>query len=299
MTYALRISRGLLWGVGLAAIIFLGSFAHAQTATGTDDSLEGIEVEVPDETPSPWALFVRGLRERLSEWTTFDPTAKAEKQLQFAEERQAIAEKILAESTDDEERARAERMLEWANRYMEKIDARKDKWIEKRDERSERLMRNIAKHELRRGQLFDRIEEKLDEKLPEEKIERLRTLQERGSEVNKRLLNALENENISEAVREHLEAVKARIEAHAEAVSSFREKRQELLEAAKAGDASATATLKNLWEERKERLGEIRETFQEKQETFREELKEEMLERKEERQARRATSTATSIEDTN
>src|SRR3989338_2509374 len=169
MAYALRISRGLLWGVGLATILFLGSFAHAQTATGTDDSLEGIEVEVPDKTPSPWALFVRGLRERLSEWTTFDATAKAEKQLQFAEERQAIAEKILAESTDDEERARAERMLEWANRYMEKIDARKDKLIEKRDERSERLMRNIAKHELRRGQLFDRIEEKLDEKLPEEK----------------------------------------------------------------------------------------------------------------------------------
>lgn len=228
---------------------------EAAVAVPEADALEGIEVKTSEKVPSGLGLWWRGMRERVAVATTFNPVKKAEKQLKFAEERLQIAKTIAEKSDDPKVQEKAEKMVARANVFMQRVEERKDKWMEKKDERSERLLKNIATHELRREKIMDRLEEKL----PEDKLEKIREHRAKALEQGERLLNAINNENAPDKVRQHLQNVKIRIETRSAEVKEFRVKAAELKAKAEAGDVNAKTELKNLREERKENVQERQE----------------------------------------
>lgn len=247
--------------------------ASVQTTTSveTDDegpALEGVEVAKPTAVPSNFGLWWRGLRERVSIALTLDPIKKAEKRLVFAEERQKLAEYIATHATDEKVKAKATEMMEKAQEQIAKVEELKDKFKDKIDERAQRLLKNLATHELRREKVLQKLEEKLPE--AQEKLDELRA---QGLEVGERLLNAINNENLPPAVKERLEAVKIRIASTTEAVKQFRDDRKEIFDKVQSGELDKDAAkeqLKNLQEERKTEMEGIRADFK----TSREDLKE-------------------------
>lgn len=247
--------KNLLIALLAFAMLFSPGLAFAQTGETVtdeevlvDDTLEEVEVEEIEEEPTGFGLFWRGVRERVSLTFTFDPVKKAEKIVKYAEERMAIAERI-AEARPDDERAqqRVANVLERANALIAQAEERKAELLENPDDRARRALKNLANHNLRREHVLDRIEQRIPE-------DRLEAFQERRAEFaaqGRRLLNAINNENIPEEIRAHLEAVRDRVEDKAEEVRQFRAAHKELLEAARSGDEDAQARLENLRETRK------------------------------------------------
>ncbi len=222
--------------------------------------MEGVEIEEPTKVPSGLGLFWRGVRERVSVGITFDPVKKAEKRLEYAARRMRLAEYMVENSDDSRVQERAERVVRRASNLMEKVEKKKEKWVENTDERSRRLLKNITSYQVRKDRVWDVIEERL----PEERVDKLKELREEGLERGRRLMNAIENGKAPEPVKEHLRRVKEKVEQHAQEVRLYRERRVELLKDAKEGDDVAKDKLKDLRENRVEKLKSRREVYKEK-----------------------------------
>jgi hypothetical protein len=206
-----------------------------------------------------WNLFWFGVRERVSLVTTFDPVKKAEKALKFAEERTKIAERLADITENPKAEERINTMLERAARLEQQADKVKDKLLENPDARAQLLLKNLINFKERKEEVFL----KLEEKLAPEQLERLENLRSQAEEKSRSLMNALENANIPEEVREHLEQVKMRIEEHREQVELFRDEQKELLDRVKSGDDTAKEELETL---REDRAAEIKLNVEERQE---------------------------------
>jgi len=221
---------------------------------GTDTvvitELEGVEVKEVKKMPTTWGLWWTSVKEKVSEITTLDPVKKAEKRLRFAEQRMKYAEYIADNAKDPKKQAKAQKMMEKANNYMEKVEAAKEKWTENLDDRKKKLIKNVLTHQVRREKVMD----KLEEKLPEDKLEALQKMRVKAIENSKRLVNALDKQKISTSTRAHLQAVKTRVEGHLQNVKNYQVKKKVLLEKAKSGDETAKDDLKDLNNARKEKL---------------------------------------------
>ncbi|MBT3538594.1 hypothetical protein HOF40_03465 [Candidatus Parcubacteria bacterium] len=267
----MKYTRFLFLGLIFALCFSFGTAVMAQTdevdssvtETSTEaDVLDSEEVLVEEEiteVPSTFGLWWREVKERVITGLTFDPIQKAEKQLQHAKERMRIAE-LMSESEDESVQERAEKMIEKAQKFMSQVEEKREKWTDKSDEKVNRLREHLADFQLRREQVMDKIEDSI----PEDKQERIQELRQKGLEQGTRLLNAINNENIPEPVREHLQNVKDRIEEHAEEVKLFRDEKHDLLEKAKDGDEDAKEALKQLNQDRKEDLKERTAVIREK-----------------------------------
>jgi hypothetical protein len=231
--------------------------AEVSVEVAVDPTTSG-EASISDES-SGWKLFFLGVRERLSLLTTFDPVKKAEKALQFAEERTEIAERLANKTDDPQAQERINNILERAAKLEEQADKVKDKLLENPDARAQLLLKNLLNFKERKEEVFL----KLEEKLTPEQLERLQNVRTQAEEKSRSLMNALENSNIPEEVRAHLENVKARIEEHQEEVKEFRDEQKELLDRIKSGDESAKEELQTI---REERAAEIKLNVEERQE---------------------------------
>ncbi|KPJ84970.1 hypothetical protein AMJ57_04880 [Parcubacteria bacterium SG8_24] len=223
-------------------------------------SLEGVEVEEFTAVPSTFGLWWRSVKETVTTAFTFNPLKKAELRVKYAEERMRLAELIAEKAGDDPKlQKRAGKMVDKAHRLMEQVTAKYDKWFDPEDGKAQKLIGNITRHQLNKEAVMDRLEENLDE----EQLDKIRELREKGLQGSQRLLNAIENENIPERVREHLQGIKDRIEDHASEVREYREQKRELLEQRKAGEEGAEEGLREL---RRERLDRVKERVQERRE---------------------------------
>jgi len=227
--------------------------------TTTDGTvLEGITVVEPTEIPSAFGMWWRGIREKISVALTFDPVKKAEKLLVFSEERQKLAEFIANIATDEKLRAKATDMMEKAQEQIAKVEALKDKIAADTSERATRLKQNLAKHELNREEMMTRLEEKLPQ--AQGKLDELR---QNGSAMGESLLNALNNDKLPAVAKEQLNAVKTRVQQTAATVRDFIKQKQDLLEQAKDGEnANIQEELKQLRDDRKVKMDEVRDEFQ-------------------------------------
>lgn len=233
-------------------------------ATVDEPALEGVEVVEPTAVPSAFGLWWKGIKEKVKIATTPDPVKKAELRLQYAEERMKIAEKIASVSTDPAVQERAQKVIESAQSMMEKVQTAKDKWMENKDERVQRLIKNLATHQVRKEAMLDRMEAKV----PEDKLDKWNEMRVKAEEGGMGILNAMQNENLPEAVKVHLESVKEKVQAQAAVVKEFQAEKQKLLEAAKNGDETAKEQIKNLWQERQEKMNEVKANYQEKKENL-------------------------------
>lgn len=237
-----------------------------------EPELEGVEIEEPKEVPSGMGLWWKGVKEKVKLATTVNPVKKAELQLKYAEERMRLA-KLMAQKADDQKtQVRIHRMIGQAQEMMDKVEARRERLMQENNERGSRLLRNIATHQIRREAVMDKIEEKL----PEGAVEKFDELRDKGMVQGRRLLNAINNENAPAETREHLQAIKDRIEAHAEEIKLFRERRVELMDKLKAGGEEVKTEVK-------EQLKELREERLDKMQERREERKDERVENRQEK----------------
>ena len=237
-----------------------------ETGEVVDTSLEDIEIDVPEKAPGRFGLLWRGFKERVSLATTIDPVKKAEKRVKFAEERLRIAEKIAANAENPAAQERAEKVIERANNFFAKVEERKEEWLEKKDDRAAKLLKNVANHQIRKEKLLDKIEKHI----PEDRLEEFQARREEFLEKGKRLFEEFDEEEIGEEIKKRIKHARKKIDEHAEEIREFKQEHRELFEAAKDGDEDARAKLEEL---RVERQGHIEEQ-KKKYEVFREELKE-------------------------
>ncbi len=270
----------------ITAMTFLGgSAAFAQTDDTTtadlaevdtlvslsqeaDPTYDGIEIETPEENPSRFRLFWRGLRERVSVALTFDASEKTEKALKYAEERLLLAQRAFETAQDERARAQAYDHLEKAKAWLERMRIQQAKALEDSASNAERLLHNQAAQFERQRRIMDRIEQDVDE----ETQRRVLQLREQMVEEHRRLANAIANEQIPERVREQLSEIRTRIETHAQEVREQAQTFKELVEAAQSGDTEARAELEALKERREEALRKAMEEQQAKRSRFEEEF---------------------------
>jgi len=237
--------------MALAVLVFAApAFAQTQTSstedTGTDgteivvetddgdvvvvdDTYDDEDVEEVKEVPSNFGLWWRGVKERVSVTFTFDPVAKAEKELRYAEERRQIFEKMMENADTDEARARAEAQLVRSEQLMERVENRRETWENADDKtRIEKLRQNVITSHVRRENAFDRLEEVV----PEERLDAVQALRLRAQEHSQALLERVANagENVPEEVKARIEAVKTFIAGKKEALENFQERKDELRE---------------------------------------------------------------------
>lgn len=234
--------------------------------------------EVLSETvsvPGAFGLFWRNIRERVSIALTFNTVKKAEKQLQYAEERMQIAEAVAVQAVSNPQlQDKAEKIMERANQLMEKVQERQELFNNSEDTRVRALLRNTATQMVQREAVLNKIETILSP----ERLQKFETTRIKNIENSQRLLNALNNEKIPEEIQIHLQEVKQRIEEHSQEVKQFQEEKKELLDKAAVGIEEAKLQLKELNRERVE----IRKEQQIEQKQLRQEVKDNIKEMKQE-----------------
>jgi len=153
--------------------------------------------------------------------------------------------------------------MDKADALMIKVEERKEKWLERVDEKTSKIVERLADFQEKKQATL----EKLELRLTEEDKESVRARLEEHKGKATKLLNAINNENLPEKIQEHLVAVKERIEMHAEEITEFNEKKKELLTEIKEGSETAKDELTELREERqdwvRERVGETVVKFNE------------------------------------
>ncbi|PIT93751.1 hypothetical protein COU00_02700, partial [Candidatus Falkowbacteria bacterium CG10_big_fil_rev_8_21_14_0_10_43_11] len=162
------------------------------------ETMEGFTVEQPKSVPSNFGFWWRNLAERVSVALTLDPVKKAEKQVKFAEEKIKLAEYIVQNSSDIKAQEKAQQMMEKANEYIRRVEERQDDLLQKADERAAVLLKNVVRHQANK----EAVLQKLEEKLPPEKLDKLYELRERAEAQRKKFLAAMENSAVPQAVKD-------------------------------------------------------------------------------------------------
>ena len=222
------------------------------------ESLDGVEITEPIEIPGTFGLWWRSVKENVSLALTFDQTKKTEKQLRFAEERVKLANFIVETSEDPEAQEKAVAIVVRANKFMEKVQARSGDFLAKINERTEKLLANVARHELNKEKVLDKLEDKVSlEKLPELQKVKATIAEKTGAFLEK----IMENENIPEEVKAKITIRKEAIIVRQEARIELREDYKELLEKALTGDKEAKVEFESKREENQIERQEIIKEF--------------------------------------
>lgn len=244
--------------------------AAVEVNANTEVAVDGtVSKEQNKKPPTGLGLFFLGLRERLSLLATPDPVRKAEKQALFAEERVAIAEQLLSADVSEEAKIRANTVMQRAEALLESAKKREEIVQEHPDARAVAALRNIAESQVRLGVVLDRMEARL----PESVRDTFEVRREAIEEKSQGIMRAIQNDNLSPEVKEHLKAIQVRIDARAEATKAFRVERQELLEKAANGDVEAKAELQALQSDRRATIEGMRENYSEAKESLKEAAK--------------------------
>lgn len=247
-------------------------------STGLDDQLEpldGVEIDEVESMPSGFGFWWRDIQEWTSLALTIDPVKKSEKQLKFAEERARLANYIIQNSTDPKVQEKAQKMLEKANEYMQKIEDKKDDLIKRGDEKSQKLLNNIARHNLNK----DRILEKIEDRLSPEKLEEFQQLRQMDEEKRQNFLNDLNNNpNVPQEVKDRITNVLSQVEDTKKAREELRAQQKDILEGIKDSREEvrerAKEQFERLREERKQNLEQLREQFKDKKDEIINQIKE-------------------------
>ena len=124
---------------------------------------------------------------------------------------------------------------------FDKIEANKEKLLEKMDDRKQRVLDNIARHEANKQIVLD----KLEEKIPIEKLEQFEQMRQRLEERTENFIEKItQNSSIPEDVKERIIENKNRIQERKDIRLETMEQQKELIEKIKEGDTQAIRELK-------------------------------------------------------
>ncbi|MDP2709406.1 MAG: DUF5667 domain-containing protein [bacterium] len=232
----------------------------AATAADEPVVLDGVETAEPTALPSNFGLWWRGWRERVSLALTFDSVKKSEKALLFAEERVRLADYITQNADDPKIQEKAQQMLAKANQYMEKIQERQSDLINNGGERAKILLGNLAAHYANQ----ERVMEKLEDKLPPEKLEQFQSSRRSAEARTEAFLSRLaEHQNVPAEVKEKIIRTKERVGEKLKAREEFRTEQKDILEKIRAGSQAAREELKQLRERKIKSLNRLNQIGEE------------------------------------
>ncbi|MFH1789540.1 MAG: DUF5667 domain-containing protein [bacterium] len=226
----------------------IGDSGITATTTALQEQFQGIVIDDVTKMPSQWGLWWKSAKEKLALTFTFNSVKKAEKHIKFAEERFKYAEYILENSTDANKQEWAEKMIEKADQYINKVEENKDKWINNVNAGKRNILKNVATHQIRRENMLDRIEEKL----PDDKLEKFREMREKSIEQHRKfMLNIYNNQKMPDSVKSELKTIKDKIEQKYRDIVEFQVEKRGLQIKAQGGDQSAKQELEDLKSARK------------------------------------------------
>jgi len=228
------------------------------------EELSGININEPSEIPNAWNLFWRNVKEKVSLTFTFNENKKSEKLLQYAEERAKIAELIAEASDNPEMQEKATAILDKAAQYMEKIMEKKEAYLERTDEQSAKLLENIAKHELNK----ERVLEKIEDKVPIEKLEQFQAFRQGIEQKTEKFFGDIkDNDIISDELKQIILEQQQLIQNTIQEREQIRNQNQELLNEAKSGNEAAQTELQQkrmeILEQREKAIAEMQAVKQE------------------------------------
>ena len=236
------------------------ALAEDSILAGEPEVLENITVEEPKSIPSSFGFWWSNLSEQISLVLTLDPVKKAEKQVKFAEEKIKLAEYITQNSTDVKIQEKARQMLEKANVYIQRVEERKDDLLQKADNRVAVLLRKVIRHQVNK----ELVMQKMEEKLPPEKLEQFYELRDRIEIQREKFLAAMNDSVVPQTVKDKAVEARARVEAAAQERVEFRQQQKEILEKIKEGNQQAKEELNQLRQVWSEKSTEIKNQYQEK-----------------------------------
>ena len=232
--------------------------ASSDVLSSEPEKLDGITVAEPKSIPSGFGIWWKNLTESVSLGLTFDPVKKAEKQLQFAEERTKLAQYMLTNSTDPKVQEKAQQMLTRATEYTQKIEAKKDELAQKKDERSKRLMENIAKHYTNQ----EKVLEKVEDKIPADKLEQFTQMRKDAQEKAKSFLENLKNDaNVPQEVKDKISEGMVKMQEIQTQRDAIRAQEKTLLDQVKQGNEEAKKQLESLRNERMQEVQKLQDEF--------------------------------------
>jgi hypothetical protein len=216
------------------------------TSANTDAAVQN-SVSTPEpqtKIPGAWGLFWLGLRERVSVALTLDPVKKAEKLVDFANQRMNIAEAAAEKAKDNPAlQDQAEKMMARANELMQRVTERKDELLKKGDTKAADVLNQVGAQMVHRAKVLDRIQERLGD------VQKIKDLRDQAEKDGNSFLDASSTPGIPPEIRAHLEEVRSQIMEQRDNVKQFVEQKKDLLEKIKAGDEQAKEDLKKLQED--------------------------------------------------
>lgn len=201
--------------------------------------------------PSPFGLFLQGLRERFWLAVTFDSNKKAELATLFTEERLNIAAAAL-HSGNTKIQTQAQKQLDRALVLAEKARKEQENSLKNPTDETIRMVKYASQSFLRQQRTFDEMEKTA----ANDSLENVLEARQNMTEKNHRLQNAISNEHIPEDVRAQLTKIQERIDQHLSEVKNRINQMKELRTAAQQGDQSAAQKIEQL---KTQRLEEIRQ----------------------------------------
>lgn len=196
-------------------------------------NLDGVNIKEPKNIPSKFGIMWQDFRHSLSLTFTFDKAKKAEKRLQYAEEKIKIANFIAGQSDNPKVQEKAQKMIEVASKHITKIEENKDKYLDNIDERKARLLKNLAIHKLN----TEKVLEKMEDKIPAEKLEQFQNFRDKLAEKKDIFLEKIQsNSNIPDDVKQKITETQNAIEEKRVEREQIRLEMKDLIDNAKAGD---------------------------------------------------------------
>jgi len=171
-----------------------------------DETITAADLGVSEPTilpDSPWYIF-KDLWRGLSVAMTFNQTAKAEKQLQYANERVIEAQELFTQNQDDKTAEALKQTMERYQKNMEKMQQAVEKIGEttENNQRLEQLVQKIGEFEIKRRIILAKISDSSSEDVAE-KI--MNAQQTSGETFGKILESTVDTEKIAEKINEILE----------------------------------------------------------------------------------------------
>lgn len=171
--------------------------------------LDNVKIKEISNIPNDFSILWKDLKNNLFLTFTFDKVKKAEKRLQFAEEKIRVANFITENSNDTKTQEKAKKMIEMADKQITKIEIQKDKLLNNVDEKTIHLLNNLSIHKSNTEKVLD----KMEYKTPEAKLEQFQIFRKDLSENgNSFLVEAINNPNIPTSTKQIIINNQQRIE---------------------------------------------------------------------------------------
>ena len=172
--------------------------APEEIATDEQVTSNDLGVEEPSLLPTSRFYFFKNWKRSVDLALTRDPIKKAEKRLQFANEKIAEAQIVIDEKLIDNPKAaeKATKIIEHAQADIEKASERIENIEDKSDEKVKKLVQKMAENQIKHQKVFDKIEKRFEDHdlIPDQFVGQMNDIKSKVAKATAQaMVNGVEN----------------------------------------------------------------------------------------------------------